>query len=240
MGATTLISVLSLASVLMLPGDEPPWKQKEIPQWDDQDARTILAESPWVGSVKLEKVRTLSKFERRDSGNWEAGTPDTLGPFTPDGLLKLATMFDPQTSALAQELAQRLQPDLGSVRVRWESAMPVRAAELKAGEADTPNWDGDYYAIAVYDVVPPFRWNLADELKGIAYLGREKRKDLKPARVQIVPRPKGLITIVYLFPRSAEITQKDGPVRFVAQIGRLFISQFFFPQEMQFMGMPEL
>lgn len=124
MGATTLISVLSLASVVMLPGDEAPWRQKEIPQWDDQDARTLLAESPWVGSVKLEKVRNLSKFERRDGGNWEAGTPDTLGPFTPDGLLKLASIFDAQTSALARE---------------WSSASsPIWAAFRCVGKAPRP------------------------------------------------------------------------------------------------------
>jgi hypothetical protein len=63
---------------------------------------------------------------------------------------------------------------------------------------------------------------------------------VKPSRVEIVHRPKGLITVVYLFPRSAEISPKDGPIRFVAQIGRLFISQFFFPQEMEFMGSPQL
>jgi hypothetical protein len=240
MGATTLISLLSIASVLMLPGDEPAWKQKAIPQWDDQDARTILAESPWVRNVKLEKVRDLSKFERRDGGNWEAGAPQTLGPFTPDGLMLLESMFDPRTAELAKELAHRLQPDLGSVWVRWESALPVRAAEMKTGEVSAPAWDGEYYALAVYDVVAPFRWNLARELKGIAYLGPNKKRDVKPSRVEIVPRPKGLITVVYLFPRSVEITPKDGPIRFVAQIGRLFISQFFFPQEMELMGTPQL
>jgi hypothetical protein len=138
MGATTLISLLSVASVLMLPGDEPAWRRKAIPQGDDQDARTILAESPWVRNVKLEKVRDLSKFERRDGGNWEAGVPQTLGPLTVDGLRLLESMFDPRTAELAKELAHRLQPDLGSVWVRWESALPVRAAEMKTGEGSAP------------------------------------------------------------------------------------------------------
>jgi hypothetical protein len=44
----------------------------------------------------------------------------------------------------------------------------------------------------------------------------------------------------YLFARTAEITKKDCNVRFVAQIGRLFLSQFFFPEEMEFQGKPEL
>jgi hypothetical protein len=124
--------------------------------------------------------------------------------------------------------------------VRWESALPIRAAELKAGATGLPAWQGDYYAIAVYDVAPPFRWNLANELKDIAFLKRDKKKDLKPSRVEIQRHDNGLMTVVYLFPRSAEITRKDSNVRFVAQIGRMFVSQFFFPGEMEFQGKPEL
>lgn len=234
------VSLLSAASLLFLFADEPSWKKTAIPQWSDQDAHAILADSPWVGSVKLQKVRNLSKFERRDGGNMSAGVPETGGLFSAEGLLALASIFDPQTAALAKQLAHRLEPDLGSVWVRWESALPVRAAEMKIGESGAPAWDGDYYAVAVYDVLPPFHWNLANELKGDAYLARNKKKDLRPARVVVVPRDQGNVTVVYLFPRSAEITQKDGSIRFVAQIGRLFISQFFFPGEMEFMGRPEL
>lgn len=236
----TAFYLLSAASCLFLFSDQPAWKQKAIPQWNDQDAAAILADSPWVGSVKLQKVRNLSKFERRDGGNWEAGTPQTGGMFSPEGLMALAGIFDPKTAALANELAHRLEPELGSVKVRWESALPVRAAEMKIGEAGAPAWDGDFYAVAVWDVLPPFHWNLANELKGDAYLGRDKKKDLRPARVVVLPRDQGNVTVVYLFPRSAEITQKDGSVRFVAQIGRLFISRFFFPKDMEFMGMTEL
>ncbi|HXP83631.1 MAG TPA: hypothetical protein VN841_02870 [Bryobacteraceae bacterium] len=74
--------------------------------------------------------------------------------------------------------ARRFQPDLGNVVVRWESALPVRAAERKVGEAGAPVWQGDYYTIAVYDVAPPYHWNLANELKGLAFLKRDKKKDL--------------------------------------------------------------
>jgi hypothetical protein len=138
------------------------------------------------------------------------------------------------------ELAHRLRNDLGNVVIRWESALPIRAAEQKAGEVGAPAWEGSYYAIAVYDVQPPYRWNLANELKGLAFLKRDKKKDVKPARVQVIPRDNGLVTVVYLFPRTAEITKRDSNIRFTAQIGRLFISQFFFPEDMQFQGQPEL
>ena len=221
--------LLVFAPVVLLSGDDPSWKEKSIPQWDDQDAQQVLADSPWVKSVQPERVRDLSEFERRDSGDWEAGLKPGVG---------LIGMFNPDIAAVIMEL-YREQMTPGKVKVRWESALPVRAAEMKAGEVGAPVWDGNYYAIAVYDVPSPQRWHLAEELKGVAFLKRDKKKDLKPVRVEVSRHENGMATIVYLFPRTAEISRKDSNVRFVAQIGRLWISQFFFPGEMELQGSPE-
>jgi hypothetical protein len=233
------LCLLAVASVLLLPAEDPSWQEKTIPQWDDQDAKQVLADSPWVKSVKLERVRDLSKFERRDGGNMSAGIPPYVGFFWID-LSAFGGLFGSTSESQALQLARRVQFDLGNVVVRWESALPVRAAERKIGEVGVPAWQGDYYALAVYDVAPPFHWNLANELKGLAYLKRDKKKDLKPSRVQIVPRANGRVNIVYLFSRSKGITGDDSNVRFVAQIGRLFVSQFFFPEDMRFEGRTEL
>jgi len=54
--------------------------------------------------------------------------------------------------------------------------------------------------------------------------------------VVVVPRPDGLETFVYLFPRSIEITKKERSLAFVAQIGRLFVYLNFFPEDMQLQG----
>jgi len=48
------------------------------------------------------------------------------------------------------------------------------------------------------------------------------------------------VTVVYLFPLSAEIVKKDGQVRFEAQIGRIVVAQTFELSEMEFMGKLEL
>ncbi len=124
--------------------------------------------------------------------------------------------------------------------VRWESALPVRAAEQKTGEAGAPAWAEDYYTIAVYDVArPSVRWNLSNQLKQDAFLKRNHKKDLKPSRVEVLRHEEELITVVYSFPRSAEISKKDGSVQFAAQIGRLFVSRYFVLDDMQFEGKPE-
>lgn len=224
-----LLTFAAFTLVAAVPVD-PSWKDKAISEWNEQDAKQVLTDSPWAKSVKLDQVRNLSKFERRDSGNWEAGIGPAVG-------LAGTGLFGPTLEQIALERAHQ-RPDLGSVMVRWESA-PIRAAEVKVG-VTSPMWDGDYYAIAVQDVPAPRRWNFANELKGVAFIQRDKKKDLRPAKVVISRQRNGLTTIVYLFSRSAEITKRDRNVRFMAQIDRLFVSQFFFPEEMEIQGQPEL
>jgi hypothetical protein len=139
----------------------------------------------------------------------------------------------------ALEHAHALE-SLGTVVVRWESAFPVRGAEQKVGETDVPGWVGDYYAIAVHHVTLPFRWNIENQLKGVSYLKRDMRKDLKPFRVVVLPEADRLATVVYLFPRSTEIGKKERSLGFLAQIGRLFVYVNFFPEDMQIQGEPQL
>jgi hypothetical protein len=210
----------------------PSWRDSPVAQWSVDDAKQLLADSPWSKSVHLDKVRNLSLFERRDGGDWEAGIPTGIG------MAELGLFADwREIEAFEHDYAVA---KLGDVTVRWESALPVRAAEAKIGEKAPPAWTGDYYAIAVHDLRPPFRWNLANQLRGVAFLKRDNKKDLKPARVVVLPRANGLATFVYLFPRSVEITKKDRAIAFVAQIGRLFVSVNFFPGDMRLYGEPQL
>lgn len=77
-------------------------------------------------------------------------------------------------------------------------------------------------------------------MKGVAYLKRCRKKDLKPSRVEILRGENGWATVVYFFRRSVEITRKDQSVEFVAQIDRLFLEQFFNVEEMRLRGELEL
>jgi hypothetical protein len=136
----------------------------------------------------------------------------------------------------------RARPKALQVEVRWESALPVRAAELKAREEDLPEWEGSVYAIAVYDVpdLDVNRKALTKWLGKEAYLKRDGKKDLKPVGVNLLPQEGGLTTIVYLFPRSEEITAEDQRVEFTAVFGRLSLAQYFYPAQMRFQGKLEL
>jgi hypothetical protein len=226
-----MISLLPVAAVLLMAAD-PAWKDKPVPQWTQEDAKELLAESPWVKTVTPQHVRDLSPDERRNGGNMDAGIGKGVG-LAGIGLFGSRR----QAEALARAHAK---PTPDAVVIRWESALPVRAAEQKAGETDVPAVDSAHYAIAVYDIPLPKQWNLASELKSVAFLKRDKKKDLKPSRVVILRQPDGKATIVYLFPRSVEISKRDGWVQFVAQISRLFVSQSFYTGEMQIQGELEL
>lgn len=127
--------------------------------------------------------------------------------------------------------------------VRWESALPVQAAELKRGEAQPPTLSDHGYSIAVYGV--PFSDANGDPLKlarffsESAFLKREGKKDVRPIRVEAFELERSVV-VVYLFPYSAEISKRDGMVEFSALIGRLQISQTFNVEDMLFQGKLEL
>ena len=129
-----------------------------------------------------------------------------------------------------------------TLKLRWESAMPVREAELKTKDNDAPTLDQDHYAIAVYGV--PNRMmgdtkNIEDRLKKKAAIKRDGKKDLKPSSVEVLQRDDGPV-IVYLFPRTKEITKEDRRLEFDAEVGRLQFTQSFYVDEMMYRGKLEL
>jgi len=237
MRRTLRLCSLPLSAVLLLAADSAwaedlSWKDKPIPQWNEDDAKQVLTDSPWVKVDTPQNVRDLSPDERREGGNMEASVGHGVG-------LAGIGLLGPRRQAEALARAH-YKPTPNAVVVRWESAQPVRAAEQKVGETDVPTLDDDHYAIVVYDILTPKRYNLARELKGIAYLKRDNNKDIKPSHVEILRKDDGTATIVYLYPRKVEITKKDIRLLFVAQIGRLFVSQYFYTGQMQLQGQLEL
>ena len=222
-----LKTVLLLAGVLLLSAADSSWRSKTIDQWDAEDAKQILIDSPWVKYATPERVRDMSPSERREGGDWDENIGKGVG-------LAGIGLYGPRRAAEAIARAH-VAPEYKPVQVRWESALPTRAAEQKIGETDIPTLDGDGYAIAVYGIPLPSRRNLAHELKGLATLRRYKKKDARPSRVQILRQEADdTATIVYYFPRSIEIAKADGGIYFVAQIGRLVVSQYFYTDEMFF------
>src|ERR1700736_6064150 len=216
---------LALPVALLMAAD-PAWRIKPIPQWNEEDARQVLADSPWAKTFNATLLPELTPEQRRAGGATGGGKGVGLKGLAGINLTGIGRQAERPAKSAGREM----------VMVRWESASPVRAAELKAHETGAPDLEGDDYAIAVYEVpgLKADQKSLPGELKKIAFLKRERKKDVKPSRVQIFPQAGELVIVVYLFPRSVEITKEDKRIGFVAQIGRLYVAQDFYPAEMHF------
>jgi hypothetical protein len=224
--------VFSAALLAASGPSDASWTTKPLQQWSAEDAKQLLADSPWVKKVTPVELPHISEEAVRQSGRMGGGQGVDLTELSPSAL----TGFGPSSAGRS-----RLRARARTFEIRWESALPVRAAELRAKEDDPPDWQGSLYAIAVYDV--PGLSNsksLMKELAKSAYLKRDGKKDLKPERVDLLPQEGGLTTIVYLFPRTEEITAADKRVEFAAVVGRLSLAEYFYTEEMQFQGKLEL
>jgi hypothetical protein len=229
---TRIGAVLLAAATFLLAADDPSWKSKPVEQWNEGDAKQLLAQSPWVGNATLQPIPNRSPAERRDGGDMDTGIGHGVG-IAGTGILGPRRMAEAIARAHEQESP-------GKVTIRWESAMPVRAAETKLGETPASLLHSGWYAITLYDVpLPKKHWG-PGKLKGLAFLRRENKPDFKPSRVEVHRNAGGMATVVYLFPRHEEITRRDRNVVFSAQLDRLFVSEFFYPATMQLAGQLEL
>jgi hypothetical protein len=221
---------------------EPAWRTKTPAQWTEADAQQILTRSPWVREIVGGIAGRRSEDELRAGG--QLGQPQGVGY---DGL-------DPKgsgpkvnrnifTGAGGEDRSLRSRNRSVALKVVWESALPVRLAELKTNTIEPPTLDGDGYQIAVYGI-PGAELNkdpkqLGDPLKDYAVLRREGKKDVKPMRVEVFQRQDGLVA-VYVFPLSAELSKKDQQVEFDAHIGRVHADHVFDLAEMEILGKLEL
>jgi hypothetical protein len=224
--------LLVASSAVALLAADPSWPNKPTQQWNVEDAKQVLASSPWVGKVAVKVVPQRTEAQQREGGKMGGGEGAGIAAFTPSTLFGVGATPEPG----------KRRARMAAVEVRWESAPPVRAAEQTLHDTDAPDWEGSYYVIAIYDVpgIDISDRSLAGNLKRMAALRRDGKKPVRPERVDCLPQVGGLATIVYLFPRSAEITLEDKRVEFDAWFGRLSVAQSFYPTAMQYQGKLDL
>jgi hypothetical protein len=239
-----LLLSLGILPVSLLLAADLSWKDKQVPEWSEDDAKQVLADSGWVKSVTPSLTKNSqsnpSPFGR--NGNVGFGIPGLGFPGGGGGMGRRGGGY-PNNNPNNNPNNDPNQK-VPTLTLRWESAMPMREAELKARDVNAPTLeDEDHYAIAVYGV-PVTMLNgdskkLADDCKKNAALKREDKKDIKPTSVQVLRREDGPV-IVFLFPRTKEITKDDRRVEFDAQINKLALTQSFYLEDMTFQGKVEL
>ena len=222
------------------------WRTTPAVQWSVEDAGQILTDSPWARVITAGVARRLSEDELREGGKmgqprglgYDNVDPKGSGPKLPTRLLDLVT------PSQNRGISARSQVQGIALRMRWESALPVQLAMLKANETPPPASDGDGYRIAVYgipggaSVKADFK-KLAQPLKDQAFLKREGKKDVKPSGVEVFFANDGW-AVIYTFPVSAEISPRDKQVDFEAHIGRIVVLEPFVLADMTFQGKLEL
>ena len=207
---------LFLMFALALIGAEQAWKNKQYPEWTEDDAKELLKDSPWVKTVVATLVTspervTIGRRGRRGGHSDTSAVPSAKPP---------------------------------ALTLRWESALPVREAELKAREVAAPALDDeDHYAIAVYGIPRAMLKDdskiVAEDLKRQALIKRDGKRDVKPSSVQILLRDDGPVAL-YLFPKSAELTWRDHKIEFAAQVPGLKFTQAFSFDDMTLHGKLEI
>lgn len=239
--------VFSFLAVAVLTAADAPWIGKRVAEWTDTDAVQVLSDSPWAKRATPTLLPALTAFERRDGGN--IGAQGGGQGMQLDRLKDAANPFG--TRGAQVRPGQGAESHIDKLPIRWETALPIRAAEFKSNDTGAPDVDGEDYAIAIYDVSlklasidAQMMKDLDKELRKISVLKIEGRpegtKEVKPSRVSIIELGSRTATVVYFFPRSARITIDDKRLEFDAQIGRLAVGQYFYPPEMQFQGKLEL
>jgi hypothetical protein len=229
--------------------EDPAWKSKQIAEWTDQDAKNLLADSPWVKSF-TPTMKSAQEGGRRGGagrglGGISIGLPGMGGMGGRRGMGSPGAGYPGGGGGYPGGGQSRRNDDNEppKLTLRWESALPVRSAELKAHGDDAPTIDDKHYAIAVYGIPDRMlvgeRKKLADELKKSASIKRDGKKDFKPSSVELIDRPEGPV-VVYLFPTTTEISKQDRRLEFDADIGRLELTQSFFTEEMVWQGKLEL
>jgi hypothetical protein len=227
-----------LVSVTLLTAADPPWIAKRIPEWSEKDAYLILSDSPWAKTSAAALTRLMTASQRRDGGDMDAQGGGHGGI----GLQNAGNLVG--TGGAIRRPGEGAEAEHIKLAIRWESAMPVQAAELRTHDTSAPELDGEDYAIAVYalnlKLASVELKTLETDLKRIAVLKIEGRKEVKPSRVVAVELGDGMANVIYFFPRSAHITAADQRLVFEGQVGRIVFAQYFYPAEMKFLGKLEL
>lgn len=235
---------LLVFSVALLMAADVPWKAKPAAQWTEADAKQILTVSPWVKEVVAGIARPLSEAELRQGG--EMGEHHGVGYDGVEGNKPQNAPLPKSTTDLLfgkGPATTRFKPGTAVLRLRWETALPIRIAELKTHEVEPPTLEGEGYQLAVYDVPGDYFKDdpkkLGDPIRNESYLRRDGKKDVKPTRVEVFQRGKTLV-VTFLFPPSTELSTKDGLVEFMAHIGRVTVDYHFDLTQMEYQGKLEL
>jgi hypothetical protein len=215
------------------------WNSKDPAQWSDKETTQILTHSPWAKQASIESQGNQGRMAQpgamgggRGMGGGMGGGGMGGGRGTGGG------MGQDNGGGWGGDGMQNVH-----ALVRWESALPVAAAEKKSAPAEA----AQSYIISVSGL--PVRQNnnnanadddserterMSGMIKQYTSLDRKGKVSIEPDRVDFTEEVDGG-TWRFSFPRSGNaITAEDKDVTFMTKVGRVSLKAKFVLKEMMY------
>jgi hypothetical protein len=232
--------LFALACTALLLVAEDFWVKKPFTEWSVKDATKLLQNSPWSHEVSIGGAMPMeggSGGGGRRGGGGMGGNNDMGGMATGGtdsaGGGRRGNGGGPGYPSEAAGGASSMM-----VRVRWQSAMPVRQAivltQLGPEKADSDqakkflNQVSNEYVVAVVGLPPALDRVPEEQLNELAKGAALQRKDKDPipaGAVQRIPGEKG--SVAFFFPKTSAITLEDKEVEFVSKVARIEVRRKF-------------
>ena len=234
--AVAALVVMALGVLAWAGGD--PWKTKPFEQWNENDIRQILHDSPWA---KVQYVPV--EWKAGGGGKSEMGR-------APGGTVS-AAQGPAGGAAEAGEQAMGTPEGQAAFYLRWNSSRTTREALVRDGvlSGQIKEDEATRYLsapIVNYEVVilgpdmSPFGSISEDDLKAKSYLrGKQSKVKVNATSVQISRSADGrqVTAVMFSFPRKtadgkAVAAPDEKGLQFVCNIKNLDLSTTFDPRKM--------
>ncbi len=268
---TLLLIFVSSATLLLA---APSWQKKDFSQWTTDDAKKILSDSPWAKTVHMMTGKMTTEMEQPSSGapvNTAGSAKRYLVSPAPDGYGAGTPQMNGGANGGGGQSQQPQQPQGGGpggmgqpgqgpqagaepaapqgvpVVVEWESAVPVRLAELKLKSGNTEPSQADIeqakkpvdsYMVALIGVPGAAKQGEEQELAFSATITPKGKQPIQATSAKEQTMAGGTRAIIFTFPKTQQITDDDKSVQFQEKKGALpsDIKQSFKLKDMHYDG----
>jgi hypothetical protein len=231
------------------------WQKKDFSQWTEDDAKKVLTDSPWSKQVAVSGGTSGMQGEAPSAPMPSSSpAPSSGGSSSQSGSSGQAPSGGGTAAPSGGGMSPSSAPAAPETRVliEWESATPVRLAELKskpgngqvpANEIETAKKPVDSYVVAVIGVPGTPQPGEEKQLASAATLVRKGKEPIQAssAKVQQLAGSGGS-AIIFNFPKNEPITLDDKSVEFRLAKGLLpsELRKNFGLKDMQYQGKLDL
>ena len=245
-------AVLAGCSALLLTAGDF-WLQKPYTDWDAKDAVKLLQNSPWSRQVSVSMGGQSQNTDGGNGGRRGGRSGGEMGAGSGMGDAPGGAMDNPNMNGSGGRGSRGggNMESVGAVRpsvlltVRWQSALPVRQAEVvaklgheKAGSEEATKFLNQAvpgYIVALIGLPGAMGRMSPERLNEIARTSAAlhiKDKDPVPALRAEASMRESFVDVYFVFPKTPPITLEDKEVEFAVNVGQMEVKRKFKLKEM--------